>query len=228
VRDCTSLARKATDCKREARRKSFSFLLAMADKFEGQDEQTLRQLLEDATDYEERQKIRKAIRNIKKAEGRAPSKKTGTAMYRRMGTFQPPKQITIPNSVTGNVLPDRVVTETNKTEKGDGGKTLSYLNARTTQPPHGYKTRSKEKTEPTYTPVIPMGRQSPSAYLKRSPLNSVGSTQSPRGSPRPSVSSTQSITPEPPKVQGDEGGDVVSQKRRGMCKTVLRGLPWEV
>ena len=45
MRDCTSLARKATDCKREARRKSCSFLLAMADEFEGQDEQTLRQLV---------------------------------------------------------------------------------------------------------------------------------------------------------------------------------------
>ena len=149
-------------------------------------------------------------------------------MYRRMGTFQPPKQMTIPNSVTGNVLPDRVVTDTNKTEKGDGEKTLSYLNARTTQLPYGYKIRPKDKTEPTSTPVIPIGRQSPSAYLKRSPLNSVGSTQSPRGSPRPSVSSTQSITPEPPKVHEMRGGNVVSQKRRGVCKTVLRGLPWEV
>lgn len=149
--------------------------------------------LEDATDYDQRQKIRKAIRLIRKAEGRTTTKKrTGTAEYRRMGTFQAPKQITIPNSVTGNVLPDRVVTESNKTEKVGGGKTISYLNAKTTQPPHGYSSRtSRDTSSPRAAAKVSLG----SDGVRRSPLNSVG--QSPRNSPRQSVSSTQSITPEP-------------------------------
>ena len=161
--------------------------------------------LNDATGYDERQKIRKAIRNIKKAEGRTPAKRTGTAEYRRTGTFQPPKQITIPNSVTGNVLPDRVATGSNKTEKGDSGKTISYLNATTTQPPRGYTSRNtKEKSEPRASAKISVGRESPSAYVRRSPLNSVGSGQS---SPRlPSVSSVHSVTPDLPKVRKEGGG----------------------
>ena len=160
--------------------------------------------LEDASEYEERQKIRKAIRSILKAEGRATTKKTGTAEYRRMGTFQAPKQITIPNSVTGNVLPDRMVVGSNKMERVEGGKTISYLNAKTTQPPRGYTPKNtREKSGgPIASAKIPVGRESPSSYRRRSPLNSSG--QSPVTSPRPSVSSTQSITPEPPKVREGE------------------------
>ena len=103
--------------------------------------------MDDATDYDKRQKIRKAIRDIKKAEGRAPAKRTGTAEYRRTGTFQPPKQITIPNSVTGNVLPDRLTTGSNKKEKAEGGKTISYLNATTTQLPTA--TRRQRRRSPS-------------------------------------------------------------------------------
>ena len=117
-----------------------------------------------------------------------------------MGTFQPPKQITIPNSVTGNVLPDRVVTETNKMEKVEGGKTISYLNAMTTQPPRGYVPRAgKEKSGQMAAVKMSIGGEP--AVRRVSPLNSVGSGQSPRNSPRQSISSTQSITPEP-RVSG--------------------------
>ena len=81
---------------------------------------------------------------------------------------------------------------------------MSYLNATTTQPPRGYTSRNKDKSGPVASAKIPIGRESPSAYKRRSPLNSIG--QSPHSSPRPSVSSTQSITPEPPKVRGGGGG----------------------
>ena len=118
-----------------------------------------------------------------------------------MGNFQPPKQITIPNSVTGNVLPDRVATESNKMEKAEGGKTISYLNAKTTQPPRGYVSRAgKEKSGQMAAVKMSIGGGAP-AGRRVSPLNSVGSGQSPRNSPRQSVSSTQSITPEP-RVSG--------------------------
>lgn len=90
--------------------------------------------------------------------------------------------------MTGNVLPDKVVTESNKTEKVHGGTTISYLNAKTTVAPRGFLPKEKEK------------KSAPRAAAQVA----VGRTPSPRASPRQSVSSTQSITPEP-KVSEREG-----------------------
>ena len=92
--------------------------------------------------------------------------------------------------MTGNVLPDKVVTESNKTEKIQGGATISYLNAKTTLPPRGFLPKEKkEKSGPRAAAQV-----------------AVGKTPSPRASPRQSVSSTQSVTPEP-KVRERMGGE---------------------
>ena len=98
------------------------------------------------------------------------------------------------------------MTASNKMEKVEGGKTISYLNAKTTQPPHGYTSRAaKEKSGPRASAKILVGSDMSSP--RRSPLNSSG--QSPRSSPRQSVSSVQSVTPEPKvseRKNGKRGG----------------------
>ena len=65
--------------------------------------------LETATDYDERSKLRRALRRAKESQGKevGSRKKVGSTVYRRAG-FQAPKVMTIPNSVTGNVLPNKV------------------------------------------------------------------------------------------------------------------------
>lgn len=101
--------------------------------------------LEEATDYDIRSKIRKAIRELKKQTGQdVGRKKVGSASYRRPG-FQAPKTMTIPNSVTGNVTPDRVNMETHQFEKG-GNVAIGFMGLQTTQPPRGYAQKSKGTT----------------------------------------------------------------------------------
>ncbi len=59
----------------------------------------------------------------------------GSASYRRPGS-QAPKTMTIPNSVTGNVMPDRVNMETHQFKKG-GNVAIAFMGLPTTQPPRG-------------------------------------------------------------------------------------------
>ena len=78
-----------------------------------------------ATSYEERSAIRKALRKAKGDGGKV--KKTGSSTYRRAG-FQAPTKVTIPNSVTGNVLPSKVSMDNPaKLEAPSTTTTISYL-----------------------------------------------------------------------------------------------------
>ena len=134
--------------------------------------------LEEATGYEERSKIRKVLRERKKAQlGDASAKKHGSASYRRPG-FQAPKVMTIPNSVTGNVLPDRVrMDKLAMQEKPQSQATISYLDKKTVVAP--YK---------------------PTRKVSGASVTS-GSVTSPRGSVSSPRSSVSSITPEPTREE---------------------------
>ncbi len=82
--------------------------------------------MENATNYDERSALRKAIRKLKNA-GIDNKKKFGSANYRRAG-YQAPKTMLIPNSVTGNVLPNKVTTDNlSKVEVPKDMATISYL-----------------------------------------------------------------------------------------------------
>ena len=84
--------------------------------------------LSNASSYDERSAIRKALRKVK-GDGRGV-KKTGSSVYRRAG-FQAPTKVTIPNSVTGNVLPNKISMENpNKVETPQGAATISYLKSK--------------------------------------------------------------------------------------------------
>ena len=84
--------------------------------------------MNNASSYEERSAIRKALRKAKGDAGKG--KKTGSAEYRRAG-FQAPKKMTIPNSVTGNVLPSKVSMEhLGKMETPQSKSTISYLKSK--------------------------------------------------------------------------------------------------
>ena len=86
--------------------------------------------MNNASSYDERSAIRKALRKAKGDAGKV--KKTGSATYRRAG-FQAPTKVTIPNSVTGNVLPDRVSTDNlGKLETPQTKATISYLKSKET------------------------------------------------------------------------------------------------
>ena len=79
--------------------------------------------MDNATSYDERAAIRKAIRKLK-TSGR---KSVGSANYRRAG-YQAPTTVAIPNSVTGNILPNKVNTANiSKIEVPQSKSTLSYL-----------------------------------------------------------------------------------------------------
>lgn len=85
--------------------------------------------LNDASNYEERSAIRKAIRNMKSGSDR---KKVGSANYRRAG-YQAPTTVAIPNSVTGNILPNKVCTDNiSKVEIPRSNTTISYLKSKAT------------------------------------------------------------------------------------------------
>ena len=84
--------------------------------------------MNNASSYEERLAIRKALRKAKGDSGKA--KKTGSATYRRAG-FQAPTKVTIPNSVTGNVLPNKVSMDNPaKLETPQTKATISYLKSK--------------------------------------------------------------------------------------------------
>ena len=86
--------------------------------------------LEKATSYEERSALRKAIRKLKNSGGQETKKKVGSANYRRAG-YQTRITVAIPNSVTGNILPNKVSTENiSKVEVPNAQGTISYLKSR--------------------------------------------------------------------------------------------------
>ena len=81
--------------------------------------------MDKATSYEERSEIRKAIRKLK--SGGDSRKKVGSSNYRRAG-YQAHITLAIPNSVTGNVLPNKVSTSNiSKVEVPQSKATTSYL-----------------------------------------------------------------------------------------------------
>ena len=130
--------------------------------------------MEKAETYEERSGIRKAIRALKGSS--KPKKHVGSSNYRRAG-WQAPKSVTIPKSVTNNVLPIRVNVTDNKLENPDTKSTISYL-------------KSNE---------IPYGDQK-----RRKSSGTVVKTNLPRESPRESISSYSSVTPEPNELAEPE------------------------
>ena len=140
--------------------------------------------LSKAENYDERSAIRKALRNIK---GSKTKKHVGSASYRRAG-WQAPKSMLIPNSVTGNVLPNKVNVTDNKVESPQSKATISYL---------------KGGKEATY------GEQTRKRSSGQGPRGS-----SPRSSPRESVSSYTSVTPEPKELAEPEK---VSEGGVGVC-----------
>ena len=87
--------------------------------------------LDRADDYDERAKIRSALRTLKKSTGHGNRRTTGTSVYRRPG-FQAPKSVLIPNSVTGNVLPSTVKDGESVKPPDKNTPTIGYLNATTT------------------------------------------------------------------------------------------------
>lgn len=92
--------------------------------------------LDNASSYDERSSLRKAIRKLKSGDGR---KKVGSSNYRRAG-YQAPTTMAIPNSVTGNILPNKVSTENiSKVEIPQSTATTSYLK--------GSRTSSVRKTD---------------------------------------------------------------------------------
>ena len=133
--------------------------------------------LEEATDYELRSQIRKAIRNKKKATGKdvGLGKKTGAATYRRPG-FQAPKLLTLPNSVTGNVLPDKVNMDTH-TITDKGSTVISYMGLETTKPPRGVVPKSKAKDGVTTSPARQSTSSARQTSVSSSPRGSVSSTK---------------------------------------------------
>lgn len=88
--------------------------------------------LEKATSYDDRSEIRRAIRKLKSSGGQDSRKKVGSANYRRAG-YQARITVAIPNSVTGNVLPNKVSTDNiSKIEVPPNKGTISYLKSRST------------------------------------------------------------------------------------------------
>ena len=92
--------------------------------------------MEQATNYDERSEIRRAIRKLKNSGGDS-RKKVGSANYRRAG-YQTRITVAIPNSVTGNILPNKVSTENiSKVEVPPNKGTISYLKSRNTSTSKG-------------------------------------------------------------------------------------------
>lgn len=89
--------------------------------------------LEEAENYDERSKIRAAIREVRKASGIQTRRATGKSSYVRPGTGLNTPSITIPNSVTGNVLPSKLVAGTSVKAPDKSTPTIGYLNSQTTQ-----------------------------------------------------------------------------------------------
>lgn len=71
----------------------------------------------------------------------------GSANYRRAG-YQAQIKLAIPNSVTGNVLPNKVNTDNlSKTEVPQSKATISYLNAKgVVAPPKRHQSRGTESS----------------------------------------------------------------------------------
>ena len=130
--------------------------------------------LNGAEDYEERSAIRKAIRNLK---GSKSKKQVGSSNYRRAG-WQAPKSVSIPNSVTGNILPVKVNVTDNTLETPPSTATTSYL--KSNEMP--YRNQGRRKSSGT----------------------GVTNGLSTRSSPRESVSSYSSVTPEPKELAEPE------------------------
>ena len=83
--------------------------------------------LDKASSYEERSELRRAIRKLKAGGGQDSKKKVGSSNYRRAG-YQAHITMSIPNSVTGNVLPNKVSTSNiTKVEVPQAKATISYL-----------------------------------------------------------------------------------------------------
>jgi len=83
--------------------------------------------LDNASSYEERSELRRALRKLK--SGQDNRKKVGSSNYRRAG-YQAQISLAIPNSVTGNVLPNKVQMENiTKVEVPQTKATISYLKA---------------------------------------------------------------------------------------------------
>lgn len=81
--------------------------------------------LDTATSYDDRSELRRAIRKLK--SGGDSKKKVGSSNYRRAG-YQAHIKLAIPNSVTGNVLPNKVSTDNlSKVEVPQSKATTSYL-----------------------------------------------------------------------------------------------------
>ena len=103
--------------------------------------------MNNASSYEERSAIRKALRKAKGDAGKA--KKTGSSTYRRAG-FQAPTKVTIPNSVTGNVLPNKVSMDNPaKLETPQSKATISYLKSKEADKAKGLVTGRGSSTTPT-------------------------------------------------------------------------------
>ncbi len=130
--------------------------------------------LNSAEDYEKRSAIRKAIRNLK---GSKSKKQVGSSNYRRAG-WQAPKSVSIPNSVTGNIMGLKVNITENTLETPSSKTTTSYL-------------KSND---------VPYGNQG----RRKSSGTGVTNGISTRSSPRESVSSYSSVTPEPKELAEPE------------------------
>lgn len=139
------------------------------------------QQYDNAQSYEERSSIRKALKKLK---GGASKKNVGSTGYKRPG-YQAPKSMIIPNSVTGNVLPDKVnMTDIRKVDSPQTKSATSYLTSGTKETPYGeQRRRSSGQTGGTGTTTT-----------AKSPRGSTAS------SPRGSVSSQTCITPEPKEM----------------------------
>lgn len=109
------------------------------------------------------------MRALKKASGK-DRKMTGTSVYRRPG-FQAPKSVQIPNSVTGNVLPQTLKDGESVKAPDKNTPTIGYLNAGTTVGPKrsGKSPKNSQSTaNPSMTEQESWWRKSESSRSSRS------------------------------------------------------------
>jgi hypothetical protein len=152
------------------------------------DEATLKQMLEDASDYDTRSKIRAAIRQLKKSTGQSVGRRmTGSSQYRRAG-FQTASSVAIPNSVTGNVYPSIVTKDGVVTKPDKNTPTIGYLNTQSTTSPARRPsggTASPRSKDVTFSSQI--GSSNESWWRKPSQESSLSATPE----PEPTVSRQQ-------------------------------------
>lgn len=139
--------------------------------------------LDNADNYETRSKIRAAIRNLKKKSGSGIRRQTGSSQYRRPG-FQAPRLVTIPNSVTGNVLPSRVAEGKSVKPPDKTTPVISYLNSKSEKSP-ARKSSKDASPSHTYSSQLSQG-QAEDNWWRKSHGSSMSTT--PTGTPEPRVS----------------------------------------